>query len=191
MPHGRKPVPHPGQQRLKDVVDQQSRTLGIGQPEHDLGRCKAGVDRHENKAAPGKAEETLQVAVAVERQNANPVAGLVTQLGQRASQPGRPGRERKPVLLTASIHCRQALRIRLNGSAQELRYLRHGASPDPIIAGFRQDLTSGTTGLQQQPAHQGGVRSCCRSRHNIRNCKRQPRSAGPSEDGNASAGLMD
>jgi hypothetical protein len=61
--------------RLHRAVDEQHARPGIFEDVPDLRRCQPGVHRHHDRANPGDGVQKLEVAVAVERQDRDTIAG--------------------------------------------------------------------------------------------------------------------
>ena len=125
------------QHRQEGVVDEQRRTAGILEPERNLRRRESRVDRHENEAAPGHREEIFEVAVAVEREHADAVAGTVAERRHRAGEGRRARLEFAPRPYAAFAFRRDALGPRLHGSPEELRDLNHVRPPLFFAAAHR------------------------------------------------------
>ena len=107
------------------AIDEQRHGAGVLEDVLDLGRRQPRVERHHDRADPGQGVHQLEIAVAVERQDGDPVAALDVQGRERAGNPGNPVDGLLPGPSPGGEGCGGPVGPGLEGAAQSLGQGEH------------------------------------------------------------------
>ena len=91
----------------------------------ELRRGQPGVERHHGGADPRDGVHQLEITVAVQRQDGDPVARLHTQCGKRAGDAADPLHTLLPSALPAGEVSSDAMGLDLDGAAKPLGQCEH------------------------------------------------------------------
>ena len=92
----------------------------------ELRRGQSGIERHHGGAHPRDGVQELEIAVAVQRQDGDPVARPHTQCGNRAGDAADPLQTLLPGSMTSGEMGCDAVGFDLDGAAQPLGQCEHG-----------------------------------------------------------------
>jgi len=118
-----------GVERARLPVGQEHTCLRVGSRVLELRQSTPGVQGDDDVAGRGKSEIRLEVAVAVRRDDRDPVAALKTKAGQVACQPTTPGPQRVVIETIRAAHNRFLVRCREPRMLQRVSYGLHRAHP--------------------------------------------------------------
>ena len=92
----------------------------------ELRRGQSGIERHHGGAHPRDGVQELEIAVAVQRQDGDPVTRPHTQCGNRAGDAADPLQTLLPGSMTSGEMGCGAVGLDLDGAAKPLGQCEHG-----------------------------------------------------------------
>ena len=110
-----------GARRCKRLVDEQDVGAAIAHGVLVFERAPADIERHDHRAGPGGGEIKFEIAVGVERQDRDAVAGVGAERAEPRSQPRHALADLPPVPAPVAEHRREAVGIDLQRAPQSMR----------------------------------------------------------------------
>ena len=130
----------------KGLVDEQDAGAAVAHGVFVLQRAPADVERHDHGAGPAGREIELEIAVGIERQDRDAVAGLRAEGADAGGKPRHAVADLAPVLPPIAIDDGKAVRIDLQRAPQAVRDVHRDTPRDlrfltgGLSAFFRVDL---------------------------------------------------
>ena len=106
------------QQRCELIVDEQDPRLAVGERIGDLARAPSHVARVHHRARPIRGVEILEVAVGIQRQDADAFAWSHSQSSQRTCKARHPVSQRRVIVSALATDRRKLARVYACGSLQ-------------------------------------------------------------------------